>query len=118
LTGGKDIASGISLFVPEASSTLILTSAVSSTSQITHVSIQEPASLSTTPMQFCNTATQITAVLYHHKKQDTSNISIVHGTKLIKAVCLCFIYGENVTTHLTNNHHEELFFLTTLWLLN
>ena len=97
------------------SSTLILTSSVPSTSHITQVSLQEPVPTSTKLKQFCNTAIQSVAI-YNHLKQDTSVMSILHCIKLIKVVCLGFLYKqfENITNYL----HVELIFLTPLCLLH
>jgi uncharacterized protein with PQ loop repeat len=66
------------------------------------VSLQETVSPSTTSMPFCNTTTQIMAVLSHNTTQDTSNISILHCIKLKIAVCLTFLYKQ--FKNMTNKH--------------
>jgi len=45
-------------------------------------------------MQFCNNTTQIIVALSDHMKQDTSIVSISHCIKLVKAVCLGFLYKQ------------------------
>jgi hypothetical protein len=94
LFGGNDIASGMPSFIFIASSNLILTSSVPSTSQGTHVSIQEPVPLSTKPMQFCNTAIQVMIVLSYHIKKDLLEAICTVHVHLLRAAGMRIIYGQ------------------------
>ena len=114
LIGENSAPSGISSFISMASSILILTSSVPSTSQVTHVSLQEPVSPSTKSRQFCNTTKQID--LSNHIQQDTSITSTLHCIKFIQAVCPGFLHKQ--FKNMTNNLHGDLSFLTWLWLLH